>query len=79
MPNTLPLGPNVWVVHRGGRFSIKEEGNPDYLIRPMAQRLAIPIARLIARAYRSELIVQGTQGRVRSRDSYGADPSPPTG
>lgn len=72
-------GPNVWVVHRGGRFSIKEEGRPQYLVPAIPQRLAIAIARLIARANRSELIVQGERGRIRLRDSHGPDRCPPRG
>lgn len=72
-------GPNIWVVHRHGRFSIKEEGKRTYLIPPLSQKVAIVIARLIARANGSELIVQGTQGRIRTRDSHGADPFPPKG
>jgi hypothetical protein len=79
MPKHTKQGPNVWVVHRGGRFSIKEEGSRGYLIPPVPQRLAIGIARVIARANRSELIVQGERGRIRLRDSHGADPYPPKG
>jgi hypothetical protein len=73
------LGPNVWVIHYRGRFSVKEEGCPGYLAPPMSQRLAIAIGRLIARANRSELIIQGERGRIRARDSHGADPYPPKG
>jgi hypothetical protein len=40
---------------------------------PVRQRLAISIARLVARANRSELIVQGRHGRIRFRDGHGAD------
>ena len=72
-------GPNIWVVHRRGRFSIKEEGSRAYLIPPLPQKIAIVIARLLARANGSELIVQGTHGRIRVRDSHGSDPSPPRG
>lgn len=67
-------GPNVWVVRHGGRFSIKEERSSAYLTPPVPQRTAISIARLIARANRSELIVQGRSGRIRLRDSHGSDP-----
>ena len=84
MPNNrntpgVKRGPNVWVVHRRGRFSIKEEGSCDYLLPPLPQKIAIVIARLIARANGSELIVQGTHGRIRTRDSHGSDPYPPKG
>ena len=73
------LGPNVWVVRYRGKFSVREEGSPGYLAPPMPQRIAIAIGRLIARANRSELIVQGENGRIRARDSHGADPCPPKG
>ncbi|MDB4890476.1 MAG: hypothetical protein JWL61_2331 [Gemmatimonadetes bacterium] len=72
-------GPNVWVVRHQGGFSIKEEGSTRYLIPPVTQRIAIEFARLIARASRSELIVQSVTGRIRARDSHGFDPSPPKG
>ena len=72
-------GPNVWVVRHCGKFSIKEENYPEYLINPTTQRAAIAIAREIARANASELIVQGRKGRIRLRDSHGSDPFPPRG
>ena len=72
-------GPNVWVIHYRGRFSVKEERSPGYLTPAIPQRMAIAIARLIARANGSELIVQGERGRIRARDSHGADSFPPKG
>jgi hypothetical protein len=72
-------GPNVWVVCSGGKFSIKEEGEATPLIEPTTQRVAIRIARQIAKANRSELIVQGKNGRIRARDSHGFDSFPPRG
>jgi hypothetical protein len=74
-----PLGPTVWVVHRQSHFSIKVAERPGYLVPPITQRLAVRIARLIARANKSELIVQGRSGRIRLRDSHGVDPFPPRG
>jgi hypothetical protein len=68
------LGPIVWVVRHGKRFSIKEERCPMYLVPPVPQRTAITIARLVARANRSELIVQGRTGRIRARHSQSAHP-----
>ena len=73
------LGPNVWVVRHRGRFSIKEEGQAGCLTPPVSQQIAITIARLVARANCSEMFVQGKQGRIRFRDSHGADPFPPRG
>jgi hypothetical protein len=72
-------GPNVWVVHWRGRFSVREEGRRIHLVPPIPQRLAISIARFIARANKSELIIQGEKGRIRARDSHGNDPFPPKG
>jgi Uncharacterized protein conserved in bacteria (DUF2188) len=66
-------GPNVWVVRRRGAFTVREEGIPFYLTQPIPQRNAIAIARLIARANHSELIVQDHLGRIRARDSHGLD------
>lgn len=73
------LGPNIWVVRHRGRYSIMLERHRCYLIPPSTQRLATSIARQLARANRSELIVQGDSGRIRLRDSHGADPFPPRG
>jgi hypothetical protein len=70
---TPKQGPNIWVVHRGSRFSVKEEGRGDYLIPPVTQRLATTIGRLLARTNHSELVVQGKLGQIRLRDSHGAD------
>ena len=72
-------GPNIWVVRRDDGFSVTEEGSCHHLIPPGSQKLATTIGRLIARANGSELIVQSRSGRIRSRDSHGADRFPPRG
>ena len=61
------LGPNVWVVRRGAHYSIVEERTGTYLVPPVAQRTAVRIARLVARANHSTLIVQRRSGRIRFR------------
>ena len=68
-------GPNVWVVRRGPRFSVKEEGIDNYLVPPIPQRLAIFIARVIARANQSELIIQDRHGRIRARVGVAEKPA----
>lgn len=75
-PPDKKRGPNVWVVHRSGRFSVKEEGSGWYLIPPLSQKIAIIVARMLARANRSELIVQDERGRIRPRDRHGSAPHP---
>ena len=72
-------GPNIWVVRHEGRFSVKEAGLRTLLLPPVSQRVAIKVARALAMANGSELIVQDRQGRIRLRDSHGADPYPPRG
>ena len=72
-------GPNVWVVCKDGRFSIKEEGRGGMLIDPTSQRDAIAIGRRLAKEKRSELIIQGKNGRIRAKDSHGFDSFPPRG
>ena len=72
-------GPNVWVIRYRGKYSVKEEGRAGYLVPPVPQRIAIVLARLIARINGSELIIQGEKGRIRARDSHGADTFPPRG
>jgi hypothetical protein len=67
-------GPNVWVVRFGARFSVTEEGTRIHLVPPIPQRAAIVLAQAIARANRSELIVQSRLGRIRIRDSSSCPP-----
>jgi len=76
---TPKRGPNVWVIRYRGKYSVKEQGRPGYLVPPVPQRIAIALARLIARINGSELIIQGENGRIRARDSHGADAYPPKG
>ncbi len=72
-------GPNVWVVRSGAGFSITEEGTRVHLVPPVKQRCAIAIARCIAVANRSGLIVQSRSTRIRFRDSHGSDTFPAKG
>jgi hypothetical protein len=65
--------PNIWVVRRGAKYSVKAEGAEKPFLLPVTQRFAIRIARLIAREYRSELVIQSQRGRIRAKDSHGFD------
>jgi hypothetical protein len=77
--STSKRGPDIWVVHCRGAYSVKLAGFRKLLVPPLAQYTAIKIARALARANNSELIVQGLSGRIRFRDSHGHDPFPPRG
>jgi hypothetical protein len=72
-------GPNVWVIHYGKKFSVKEEGSRSAIVPSISQRNAVRIGRLIAQANGSELVVQAKNGRIRVKDSHGSDPFPPRG
>ena len=68
---------NQWVtIHHKG-WAIKGEGNKRATKVTKTQKEAIDIARAIAKNQKSELIIQSTEGKIRSKDSYGNDPCPP--
>jgi hypothetical protein len=66
--HVLPLG-NGWAV--------KKEGSGKFTLITERQKDAITVARGIAKSSKSELVIHGKDGRIRARDSYGNDPSPP--
>ena len=71
------MGKNQWVSPRGDRWGVHGEGNSRDTKVFDRQSDAINYARGIAINQGSELIVQGENGRIRSKDSYGNDPCPP--
>jgi uncharacterized protein DUF2188 len=69
---------NVWVSHRDdGSWAVKKEGNQKASALCDTQAEAIEIARQQAKNEKSELIVQGRNGQIRQKDSFGNDPCPP--
>lgn len=62
-----------------GNWQVKGAGNSRATAITSTQREAINIAREIAKNQKSELIVHGTDGRIRQKDSYGNDSFPPRG
>lgn len=64
------------VPHRDG-WAVRGAGNERATGIVETQKEAITIARQIAQNQRSELVVHGRNGRIRSKDSFGADPMPP--
>lgn len=71
------MGKNQWVSPRDGRWGVHGEGNRKDTKLFDTQEAARNYARGIAINQRSEVIVQGVDGRIRSKDSYGKDPCPP--
>ena len=73
MSDELKLSYFTYVIlHKGA-------GNSRATVRTDTQYDVIAIDREIARNQHSELVIQGTDGRIRAKDSYGNDPFPPKG
>lgn len=71
------MGKTQWVSPRPEGWAVHGEGaSRDTKVYPTQQQ-AINRAIEIARNQRSEVVVQGRDGRIRSKDSYGNDPCPP--
>ena len=70
---------NQHVLPHGDKWAIKGEGNGRLTSVFNTQGEAVNRAREIARRQKSELLVHGRDGEIRSRDTYGHDPYPPKG
>ena len=73
------MGKNQWVVPRGHGWAQRGEGNTRVTRAFDTQQEAIDAARATARREHSELLIQGENGQIRERNSYGGDPFPPKG
>ena len=71
------MGKNQRVVRHGDKWAVKGEGNKRATKVTDTQKQAINVAKEIAQNQKSELIIQGRDGKIRSKDSYGNDPCPP--
>lgn len=74
------MGKNQHVVPNGdGNWKVKGEGNGRATAITNTQKEAIEKAKGIAKNQESELIIHGTNGKIREKHSYGNDPYPPRG
>lgn len=74
------MGKNQFVgPHPGGGWQVKGVGNQRATVVTQTQKQAIASGKQIAVNQHSELIIQGTNGQIRARNSYGNDPCPPKG
>ena len=73
------MGKNQHVTPKGDKWQVKGAGNEKATAVTNTQREAIEIARKIAISNQSELLIHGTNGRIREKNSYGSDPYPPKG
>lgn len=72
-------GKNQHVVKRSNGWAVRGENNQKDTSHHRTQKEAISEARGIARNQKSELVVHGTDGKIREKDSHGNDPHPPKG
>lgn len=72
------MGKNQWVTKRSNGWAVTGEGNSRATAITKTQKEATKIAQRIAKNQGSEVIIQGRDGKIRSKDSYGNDPLPPT-
>jgi hypothetical protein len=73
------MGKNQWVVKRENEWAVRGEGNGRDTTHHKTQSEAINVAKSIAKNQKSELIIQGKDGKIREKNSYGKDQSPPKG
>jgi hypothetical protein len=70
--------PNQWVVKHEGKWAVRAEGSERVTSIHDTQAEAIDAGRRIAMEQKVELIIQGEDGQIRERNSYGNDdPSRP--
>lgn len=62
-----------------GNWQVIGEGNSKATKITRTQKEAIDIAREISKKQGSELVIHGTDGKIRDKDSHGKDPYPPKG
>lgn len=66
---------NVHVTKReNGEWAVKTERSEKAFRITGNQKDAIEIARSVAQNQHSELIIHGTNGKIRQKDSFGNDP-----
>ena len=73
------MGKNVHVTKRDGGWAVKTEKSERAVKITETQKEAIEIARKIAQNQESEVVIHGTDGKIREKNSYGNDPNPPKG
>jgi uncharacterized protein YdaT len=71
------MGRNQHVVKRGQDWAVRGEGNKRDTSHHGTQAEAIKQAREIAQHQKAEVVIHDRLGRIRDKDSYGNDPSPP--
>ena len=75
----MPKKSNQHIVPAKGGWAVKRAGSPRATKVFGTQEEAIAKGREIAKNQRSELLIHGRGGRIREKNTYGRDSSPPKG
>lgn len=75
----MAKGKNQHVVPHANGWAVKSAGAERATKVVSTQREAIEVARQIAQNQQSEMLIHGTNGQIREKNSYGNDPHPPVG
>jgi hypothetical protein len=70
----MPQRGDVWVSPHDGQWTVKVEGESEPESLHATQEDAIEHGRERARANKSELLIQGEDGQIRKRSTFGNDP-----
>lgn len=70
---------NQHVLPHADGWAVKGAGNSKATVITTTQSKAIEIAKEIAKNQHSELIIHGTNGQIREKNTYGPDNHPPKG
>lgn len=70
---------NFWTTKHSGGWAVKREGASRVSSTHTTQQQAWNEARRLARGAGGEAILQGSNGKIRAKNTYGNDPFPPKG
>lgn len=75
----MSKGDSYWTTKRDGGWAVKKEGSSRASSVHSTQADAWRETKRLARGSQGEAYLQGTNGQIRARNTYGKDPFPPKG
>lgn len=72
--NVIIMAKQVHVTKRGNGWAVQSTGSEKAAKITSTQKEAIEIGKSIAQNQQSELVIHGTDGKIREKNSYGNDP-----
>lgn len=68
------MAKQVHITKKENGWSVKTAGSEKAVKITPTQKEAIAVGKTIAQNQKSELIIHGTDGKIREKNSYGNDP-----